>query len=334
MFTASPRRTATTTIATCAIAAIAAAGASSAVAAPASAKARTDARVVRVTDGEHVVLRTRAGVNRYKLLGVDAPALTDCFGRTSRAKLRKLLPAGTRVKVIARRAGSRSVVVLLPGGAGVNRLMVQTGAAEAALDDGSSLARLLHSAESRAQDAGRGLWGACTDGTDDQQDVAPQPAAPAQPARPAPAPAPNPAPAAPATGTRLNQAQFQAFVEKSTFTRASSSSNFGGSSNQNAFTFCPGGEYGFTSQSFNNGFATSAAEGGRWKLVTLTRDAAQQADVGTLELITETSDDPNFDPTTAESTRTFKVVITSFDDGRVHLGDQAAQKTTAANCTA
>jgi endonuclease YncB( thermonuclease family) len=146
MFTASPRRTRTTAIATCAIAAIAAAGATSATAAPASANARTDARVVRVTDGEHVLLRTRAGVNRYKLLGVDAPALNDCFGSASRARLRKLLPAGTRVKVIARRAGSRSVVVLLRSGAGVNRLVVLSGHAQAALDDGSSLAGRLASA--------------------------------------------------------------------------------------------------------------------------------------------------------------------------------------------
>jgi len=324
---------------------------------PATASHRnTDrsARVVRVIDGDTLTLTSPTGPRRYQLLGVRAPAVTDCFGRQARTRLRTLLPAGSKVRVISRGRRSTSVV-LLRRGQGVNRLVVQGGHAQATLRDSTRLARLLKAAQTRAQDAERGLWAACADADADADRTAQkrpvadpdvEPAPPAQeqeesPAADAPSPAadaPSPAADAPSPApstqqaTRRSAAQFQAFVESSVFTRVSNSSDFGGSSNRNDFTFCPGGQYGFESESFNNGFTNGVTEAGRWRLVELTRRADLQADQGQLELVTEESNDPDFDPNAAESSRTFTVTLTVFDDGRVAVGDQFAQRSAASTC--
>jgi endonuclease YncB( thermonuclease family) len=295
------------------------------------------ARVVQVVDGDTVTLTSPTGPRRYQLLGVRAPAVTDCFGRQSRTRLRTLLPAGSKVRVISRARRSTSVVVLRRG-QGVNRLVVQSGHAQATLRDGTRLARLLKAAQTRAEDAERGLWAACAqDDTDRTTPEAPErPAADpdVEPAPPAQEQEESPAAEAPPTGqaTRRSTAQFQAFVENSVFTRASNDSNFGGSSNRNDFTFCSGGQYRFESESFNNGFTSGVTEAGRWRLLELTRRADLRADQGQLELVTEESNDADFDPNAAASSRTFTVTIALFDDGRIAVGDQFAQRSAASTC--
>lgn len=337
MFAATLYRNRTTTFATCALAAFAV-GAATAATSDASANVRREARVVRVLDGDRVLLKTRAGVARYRLLGVSAPALTDCFGQQSRARLSRLLPAGTRVRMIGRSRTSRSVVILL-GGAGVNRLIVSSGHAEATLRDGSRLAGTLSAAQTDAHDAGRGLWSACSSGDDAQPPAQSAPARPApqQPTAQQPAPTmQQPAPTAPPAGatTRLSAAQFQALIENSVLTRVTNSDGFGGSSNRNDFTFCTRGRYGFHSESFNNGFVSSGSETGSWRIVSLTRNAQLQADEATLELITQDSDASGFDPSSPASGRTFRALIQAFGDGSVRLGGQPTQKTAATGCPA
>ena len=338
----STTRTRTATLITGALASLAITATALPSAATASGRnADRTARVVQVVDGDTLTLTSPTGPRRYQLLGVRAPAATDCFGRQARTRLRTLLPAGSKVRVITRGRRSTSVVVLRRG-QGVNRLVVQSGHAQATLRDGTRLARLLRAAQTRARDAERGLWATCVDADDERT-------APDSPERPVAGPEVEPAPAAqereetpaaaapaPAASTRQatrrSAAQFQAFVENSVFTRASNDSNFGGSTNRNDFTFCPGGQYGFESESFNNGLASGVTEAGRWRLLELTRRADLQADQGRLELVTEQSNDPDFDPNASESSRTFTVTLVVFDDGRVAVGDQFAQRSAASAC--
>ena len=63
-------------------------------------------RVVRVTDGDTVTVRTVRGRERVRLLGIDAPEASstrlgrpDCGGRAASTALRRLLPRGTRVRL-------------------------------------------------------------------------------------------------------------------------------------------------------------------------------------------------------------------------------------------
>lgn len=308
-----------------AVAAVAASAAPAAGAAP--------ARVSRVVDGDTIRVRAAAGVRTVDLRGVDAPDAGECFARAAAAQLRRLLPAGTR---IALRGSGRRVFVFRRG-TFVNQALVRGGYAQWDARGSSRLERRLDRAEDAAIARGRGIWGACQG----DEPATEQPAADATPTAPATATqTTTPPPAAAAQtgdaqasqGTRLSASQWTAFVERSVFTTASSSSNFGGSSTQTSFTFCPGRRYAYKSDSFNNGFASFSEEVGFWKFVALARRADLRADEARLELVTTASNASDFDPAAPERERTFTVFLYSYDDGRVGVGNQFAQRAAASTC--
>ena len=293
-------------------------------------KQRT-ARVVRVVDGDTMVLTTPRGAKRYDLLGVDAPELSDCFGRTAQRRLRTLLPAGSRVRVVARKRGARKVVVLRRG-TGVNRLVVQSGHARGTLRDGTKLARSLAAAQTAALEAERGLWGACEQDQEAVQREAERPEAPTVVVPPERFDDADdqPAPPAAADKTRLGRTEFLAFLEDSSFERVRTSSAFGGSSSRLFVEFCTADAYRLQTESFNNGFVSGSNEAGTWKLLRLTRLQDVAADEGRIELVTQDSDDAEFNASSPESERTFAATVTVFDDGRIRLNDEPAQRAAAA----
>jgi len=91
-------------------------------------------RVVRVVDGDTVVLRS-AGKSR--LIGVDTPEVygdRECFGREASAFTRRLLRPGRRVRVEhdteeRDRYGRTLIYLHLPRGRSFNELLVAEGVA-------------------------------------------------------------------------------------------------------------------------------------------------------------------------------------------------------------
>lgn len=67
--------------------------------AAASARA-ADARVVRVIDGDTVVLQIGAEQERVRLIGMDTPERKDPLGPQATAFVRALLPVGTAVSYV------------------------------------------------------------------------------------------------------------------------------------------------------------------------------------------------------------------------------------------
>lgn len=167
------------------LAAVAAAAAAVAAAgcgggdADAPAAAAATARVVRVVDGDTVILRLDGGDRRVRLLGVDAPESVtpdrpvECWGPQAAAAARRLMPEGAAVAVATDptqgdedRFGRLLAEVTARGAPGtVNVALVREGAAEVFRGDGRGrLQPQLRAAEREARDAGRGLWGSCRRG--------------------------------------------------------------------------------------------------------------------------------------------------------------------------
>jgi micrococcal nuclease len=124
--------------------------------------------VAHVRDGDTVEL---AGGDVVRLVQIDSPELAqrECYALEARAELRRLLPAGTRVRVVederldrADRFGRRLAYVFR-GDLLVNRELVARGAASVwffGRRQGSHAEALLAAARA-ARAAGAGLWGAC-----------------------------------------------------------------------------------------------------------------------------------------------------------------------------
>lgn len=138
-----------------------------------------DATVRRVVDGDTLVARVGGADERVRMLGVDAPESVtpgrpvECFGPQAAARLRALLPRGSRITLVpdptqgARdRFGRLLAEVRRPGGArSVNVELVAGGYAEVFRGDGrGALQPALRAAEREARAARRGLWGACRPG--------------------------------------------------------------------------------------------------------------------------------------------------------------------------
>jgi micrococcal nuclease len=143
------------------------------------------AMVVRVVDGDTVVLRFGGRDESVRLLGVDTPETKDprrpiqCFGKEASPHTTHLLPPGTRVEV-ARDVEPRDRYgrLLLSVWRARDHLFVNLElAADGYADTLTYPPNLAHTAElteavARARQTGRGLWGAC-DGPDQPVDPAP-----------------------------------------------------------------------------------------------------------------------------------------------------------------
>lgn len=127
---------------------------------PAAATAKTmRGKVVRVTDGDSVRVKTGKRTRTYGLLGVRAPARGDCFARESKRRLRKLLPRRARVRLVTEKGAGRRRAYVFRRRSFVNAAMLASGHAR---PDGTVElrrgARLERAAE---RGSARGLWRAC-----------------------------------------------------------------------------------------------------------------------------------------------------------------------------
>jgi micrococcal nuclease len=130
------------------------------------APAETD-EVVRVVDGDTVVLRS-TGTSR--LIGVDSPEVfagRECFGREASAFAKRLLRPGLRV-VVERdveerdRYGRALVYLRLPDGRSFNELLVAEGfAVPLTIPPNVRHAVRLGELARRARRRAAGLWRAC-----------------------------------------------------------------------------------------------------------------------------------------------------------------------------
>ena len=125
------------------------------------------ARVVRVSDGDTVVLD---GLGRSRLIGIDTPEVyggVECFGRRASAFVKRLLPPGTRVRyrlgVGERdRYGRPLVYVWLADRRFLNAVLVREGyATPLTIPPNVDYAERFVALARRARERGLGLWRAC-----------------------------------------------------------------------------------------------------------------------------------------------------------------------------
>lgn len=152
------------------------------------------------------------------------------------------------------------------------------------------------------------------------------PTVPVAPVTPEPV---GPTPPAPV----MSLAQWQAFLNDTVLTTASSSSSFGGRYELTDLTLCQSTAFKYESDNFNNGFEWLTAYVGTWRIVELTRNAEAAADVVKLELVLSDSTDSDFDPGAPESVRTRVRYVEHYDDGRIHCcGGVPALKAAVPTC--
>jgi micrococcal nuclease len=123
------------------------------------------ARVVRVVDGDTVVLTE---IGKVRLIGVDTPEVygqQECFGREASAFAKRELPPGREVSyrlgVESRdRYGRALAYVWLGDGRMFNELLAQRGYAQPlTIPPNVDYASRFRAAAARARRAGRGFWG-------------------------------------------------------------------------------------------------------------------------------------------------------------------------------
>ncbi len=137
-------------------------------------RAPGDATVVRVIDGDTIVVRLAGTEETVRLIGIDTPetvkpdAPVECYGPEASAHLETILPPGTSVRLArdneARDHFGRLLVYLHRAGDDlfVNLDLAQRGLARPLdISPNSARAAQISAAASQARAAGLGLWGAC-----------------------------------------------------------------------------------------------------------------------------------------------------------------------------
>ena len=132
------------------------------------------AEVVRVVDGDTIVVRLDGAEERVRLLGIDTPESVDprspveCFGKEAAAHTASLLPPGTPVRLVrdveARDRYERllAYVYRIDDGTFVNLRLVEDGyAAVLTYPPNVAHADEFVAAAGEARESGRGLWSAC-----------------------------------------------------------------------------------------------------------------------------------------------------------------------------
>ena len=136
-----------------------------------------EATVVRVVDGDTLVLRGRgvgpldARPTRVRVLLIDTPEVhtqQECFGEEAFDRLEELLPDGSSVSVQADRDpedrfGRALLHVWNADGVNVGEALTREGLAEVLqLDPNELYLDAFDAAEDEARAADRGLWAACS----------------------------------------------------------------------------------------------------------------------------------------------------------------------------
>jgi micrococcal nuclease len=123
-----------------------------------------DARVVRVVDGDTLVL---AGVGLSRLVGVDAPEVRgrgECYADEASAFARRTLAPGRRVRYLLDedprdRYGRALVYLWLPDGRSFNAMLLEGGHATVlTIPPNDRYARRFQALEREAKKARRGRW--------------------------------------------------------------------------------------------------------------------------------------------------------------------------------
>jgi micrococcal nuclease len=138
-----------------------------------------DATVVRVVDGDTLVVRVSGREERVRLIGIDTPETVhpqravECFGREASAHTGRLVGPGTAVRLVYdvertdRFDRTLAYLYRLDDGLFVNLALVLDGYAQVAtFPPNVAHAEDFLAAQRDARDAGRGLWTACADEDD------------------------------------------------------------------------------------------------------------------------------------------------------------------------
>ena len=132
----------------------------------------TLASVVSVTDGDTLTVELNGVNERVRLIGINAPEAGECLAAEATSELRNLT-VGTTVRLVTDRSNRDDFGRLLRyvfvddqvrGTVFVNEVLVESGLAIAnRYEPDTARADDLEAAQTRAQDASRGLWfeGAC-----------------------------------------------------------------------------------------------------------------------------------------------------------------------------
>jgi micrococcal nuclease len=128
--------------------------------------------VVRVTDGDTVVVDIAGRDEDVRLIGIDTPEVhvdegdPECFGPEASAFTASLLPEGTAVRlerdVVGRDDYGRLLAYVYAGDLLVNEAIVAGGyATPLSIEPNTTFARRFADAARAAEAAGLGLWSAC-----------------------------------------------------------------------------------------------------------------------------------------------------------------------------
>lgn len=164
-------------------------------------------QVTTVVDGDTIKVTSRGFETAVRLIGIDTPETrkpntpVQCFGPAASARAKKLLPAGSSVRLVTDKSqdtrdrfGRLLAYVYRPGKSGlasVNYAMVATGYARAYVFDQERpfrYQRQFLAAERRARSARRGLWGPPCNGNTTKPDPSQTPAPSLTPPPPPPPP--------------------------------------------------------------------------------------------------------------------------------------------------
>ncbi len=132
------------------------------------------ATVVRVVDGDTLVVDIGGTRLPVRLIGIDTPETVapgrpvECYGAEASQHLKQLTPAGTQLRLVrdveARDVYDRLLAYVYRAGDGlfVNLAQVEGGYAEAKDYPPNTAHRIeFHQVEAVARAGGAGLWGAC-----------------------------------------------------------------------------------------------------------------------------------------------------------------------------
>ncbi len=128
---------------------------------PSGAAAAAKPKVVRVVDGNTVVVRDDGHLRTIHLIGVDAPAGSECGAADAKDTLKRLLPKGAKVRLVRDKSVRGAARYVYRGDALINASLLKSGGAPAANTDGLKLEQKLESAQQVAQQGQRGVWKTC-----------------------------------------------------------------------------------------------------------------------------------------------------------------------------
>jgi len=145
------------------------------VSSPARRTVVEHARVTHVVDGDTVDVRLGSGrTQRIRLLGIDTPEVysgVECGGPAASAAMRRMLPVGTRVRLVSDTTQASSdrygralrYITRTRDGVQVNRRQVWLGHATVYVFQGVPFLRTadFRRAEAAARAVPRGLWRTC-----------------------------------------------------------------------------------------------------------------------------------------------------------------------------